>query len=467
MEKKVIKSGFWYIIGDLLVKCMAFISTPIFARMLTKSEYGSVTNYLAWYTILITITSMNLHSTINRARYDMEKEFDSYIASVLVLGSTNTLLIFVIATVAKSQVVELLAMDWKYVVIMFLVLMVSPAINFFQVCQRFKYNYKLSTAVSLTISISGVILSLVLIFNWSDREIARIIGAHFPIFLAGIIIYLIYICRGRKIRFSFWKYALKICLPYIPHLLALNLLSSMDRVMIKKICGPENAAMYNMAYSCALIIMILLNAMNTAVSPWLGEKLHDEKYDEIHRITKPYVMLFIVPAIAFMLVVPEVLYIMGGKAYIDAKYTLAPLVMSCICQFLYCMYVNIEQYEKKTVGMAFASVFSVIVNGVLNFALIPRFGYIAAAYTTLASYLVLLLLHVFLVKQMGLLKVYNNRFIMKMVLVALGVTITMVYLYQMHFIVRYGILLLVVICGGVFVIKHKKYILDFAKKKQN
>jgi len=207
--------------------------------------------------------------------------------------------------------------------------------------------------------------------------------------------------------------------------------------------------------------------MNTAVSPWVGEKLHDKAYEEIHRITKPYVMLFTVPAIAFMLVVPEVLYLMGGKAYIEAKYTLAPLIMSCVCQFLYCMYVNIEQYEKKTVGMAFASVFSAIINGVLNFIFIPRFGYNAAAYTTLASYIVLLLLHVYLVKRMGLLKVYNNKFVLKIVLVALAVTLAIVYLYRLHFLVRYGVLLLVAIGGGVFVLKYKNDILRFIKKKNN
>ena len=44
-----------------------------------------------------------------------------------------------------------------------------------------------------------------------------------------------------------------------------------------------------------------------------------------------------------------------------------PVAAGCLLQFVYCMYVNIEQYEKKTVGMAMASVVAAGLNFVLNF----------------------------------------------------------------------------------------------------
>ena len=72
---------------------------------------------------------------------------------------------------------------------------------------------------------------------------------------------------------------------------------------------------------------------------------------------------------------------------------------------------NIEQYKKKTVGMAIASISAAGLNYLLNMIFIPKFGYIAAAYTTLASFLWLMLIHMFLVYRIGYANDYDQRII--------------------------------------------------------
>ena len=80
---------------------------------------------------------------------------------------------------------------------------------------------------------------------------------------------------------------------------------------------------------------------------------------------------------------------------------MTPVAMGCVCQFMYTLYVNIEQYKKKTVGMAIASVTAALINYALNALFIPKYGYIAAAYTTLFGYLVLFIIHMLIVKSLG------------------------------------------------------------------
>jgi O-antigen/teichoic acid export membrane protein len=61
--------------------------------------------------------------------------------------------------------------------------------------------------------------------------------------------------------------------------------------------------------------------------------------------------------------------------------------------FYYTMYVNYAFYEKKTYLI---SIFTIIAGGInigLNYLWIPQYGYSAAAWTTLVSYLILFLLH--------------------------------------------------------------------------
>lgn len=56
-------------------------------------------------------------------------------------------------------------------------------------------------------------------------------------------------------------------------------------------------------------------------------------------------------------------------------------------------YVNIEHFHKKTPYITGNTVIAPCSNIVLNFLLIPRYGYVAAAYTTLFSYLLSFVLH--------------------------------------------------------------------------
>ena len=47
-NKKVIKSGFWYVFANFLNKGIVFLTTPIFTRLLTKGDFGLFNNFLSW-----------------------------------------------------------------------------------------------------------------------------------------------------------------------------------------------------------------------------------------------------------------------------------------------------------------------------------------------------------------------------------------------------------------------------------
>ena len=57
------------------------------------------------------------------------------------------------------------------------------------------------------------------------------------------------------------------------------------------------------------------------------------------------------------------------------------------------MYVNVEYYYEKTLFITVNTIIAAIINVMLNAIFIPEFGYTAAAYTTLASYVCSLGLH--------------------------------------------------------------------------
>ena len=140
-----------------------------------------------------------------------------------------------------------------------------------------------------------------------------------------------------------------------------------------------------------------------------------------------------------------------------------PVAFGCVCQFLYTMYVNVEQFSRKTRGMAFASVIAACSNFVLNYLSIPRFGYISAAYTTLASFAILLFIHMFLVKKIGLGSVYSTKSVF-LVLLLMSLTSLLVYRLYLYNDIRYAVITVYVIITIYILVKNKDALILLLKR---
>lgn len=463
-NKKALKSGVWYTVSNFFVKSIGFLTTPIFVRVLSKSEFGLYNNYISWLSIISIFVTLNLESTLISARYDYEKEFDKFILSMLSLSALSTLIWFVLINLFSNYAVLFTGIEQVYLNIMMAYLLFFPAVTMFQIKERYLFEYKKTVIVSLTLTAGTTLLSVLFVVTMQNRLLGRILGSSIPAIIWGILFYVYFIFKGRKINVSYWKYAFPICLPFIPHLLAGALLNSMDRVMINKWCGAEATAMYSLAYSCGAIVTLLVNSVNSAYAPWLGEKISERKYSEIRSFSKIYIACFMFFAMGIMLVAPEILWILGGNSYLDSKYVITPVAMGCVCQFLYTMFGNVEQFKRKTIGMAIATVIAAGINYILNTLMIPRIGYLAAAYTTLIGYLCLLGIHMYLVWKIDMSIVYDYKYIIGAVLI--GILYTVVITISFHIIWMRILFIILYFVVAVFLILHyrDKFITVFKRR---
>lgn len=458
MKNKAVSSGIWFTISNFLIRAIGFITTPIFTRLLTKAEFGDYNNFVTWTGLLLIVTSLNLEASLIRARFDFENDIRRYVKSMMLLSTFSTCVWFFIFMIFRDLASGFLSMDVKYIYAMFVYLLFYPIINIFQTLERFYYRYKVNVAISIFIAIVTAFLSVLLVMLLPSGLDGRVIGYIVPVALVGIVIIVYLFKDGFSVNLDYWKYALPFALPFIPHLLSMNLLSGMDRIMIKQICSSEDLALYSLAYTCGSIITIIVNSINSAFSPWLGEKLSKNEYQKVKKVSFPYVAAFCYLAAAIVLVTPEILLILGGEAYIDAKYVMPPVAASCIMQYIYCMYVNVEQFEKKTKLMAVASAVSAFVNYILNSIFIPIFGYVAAAYTTYAGYFVLMALHMLIVKHINMSHVYDTK---KILILAITVSALMfgATVLLNNIVLRYVIFAIYAFFGVFIIIKHKEQIL--------
>lgn len=455
---KALKSGIWYIFSTILVNGIGFFMTPIYSRILSKTEFGLFSDYTSVLAIATIIVTLKLDATLIAARYDFSGDFDSYIFSMVCLSVFFVIFWIVVCNVFSSFFVSILGIDSYYINVMLIYLATLPAVNLYLARERYFFEYKKSVQLSIILSLATALVSVFLVVIMEDKLRGRILGYSIPTIIIGTAIIIWLVHKGMKISYVYWKYALPVCIPFIPHSLSLIVLSSVDKIMVTRVCSPEENALYSLAFTCAMVITMLLSALNSAYGPWLGEKLHLKEYSLIKKVSKVYMLGFMGLSIGFILVAPEVIALLGGKAYSDGIAVFPPVAAGCILQFFYCLFVNVEQYEKKTVWMAVASASAAGLNFLLNSVLLPKYGYISAAYTTYIGYLWLLLAHMLIVYKYGYKDIYSYKLVALMIAVCTAIMPMATLLYN-HSVLRYCLIGVYIIFFCLVINKYKKNIL--------
>ena len=412
IDKKVIKSGVWYTIANVVTKGITYLTTPIFARLMSAESLGEYTTLMTWQQLLVMILPMVLYASIGRAKFDMEDRLDKFISSLAVAGSINTAIVYLLVVLFPNFFMKLFDANMSSIHLMFIYVLVTPAMSLFQSKNHVQFKYKLSTIVSLVAAVGGTILGIVGILVFEDQMFGRMLGTNGFAILVSLLIYILIIYNGRCFCWSDVKYAMAISVPLLPHLVSMTLLSSSDKLVIKQFCGAEDVAAYGIAYTCAAVVSMLSNSVNEAMSPWLFQQLHDKAYEKIRFVNKYYVTAFTYVTIGVLLVAPEIMLIVGGKNFADAQGVLMPVMAGCCCNFLYTNYVNVENYLKKSGLISTGTVITAVTNIVLNYIFVPLYGYEAAAYTTMFCYFMLLTFHYLMVYKLNMSHVYNNKLVL-------------------------------------------------------
>lgn len=470
MSKKittsVAKIGIIYTISNLLVRGMAFLTTPIFARLLTKAEYGEFNNISSWANIISIIVTLQLYVSILRAKYDYKEKIDEYLSSILVLGNVITLIWWGIVELNLPFFENVLDMNRLYIRLIFIYCLFSPAMQILTYKNRIYSQYKQVVCLTLVTLITATGSSIILVLLLEDKLLGRTVGNYFLISIVDIFLWLYIILKGKKISPRYWKYALSFSLPLLPHELAGQLLVSSDRIIIKRLCGPDVAGVYSLAYIISSIANVFLSSINQAWQPWLYDKIEEKNHKEIYKVSVPYALVFACGCFGVMLVGPEIVMIFGGEKYMDAISIIPPVCFGFMLQFVYTLYANIEFYKKMTSWISMATFIAATLNVALNFLCIPVFGYKVAAYTTAIGYAVMVLIHYLVVRfRTDLAHIYNRKIIVLITLVMLALSVVTLFLYKTTYI-RYGFIAVYFGVLIVLMVKNRKQIKKLLANKK-
>lgn len=390
------KAGSLYLFASLFNKGIAFLTVPIFTRLLSTSDYGIVTTYSSWASILTAVLGMSLNTAIRLSRgidctvkIEKNRELSSVFSFTLLSGIVafgfllSTYIIFPIN-------VSLIVLGLCYFEGLF-----TSLITDYTYYQMMENKFVGRTILMIFPNLLAAVFSIVLICNFeNEKYMGRIIPLALVHIIIGIIVCgIVYYKHKPCIEKNYIKWALRVSLPLIVHGVALNILSQADRTMISAMRDTSETGIYSLVYSFSMIATVITTGLEGVWVPWFTKKLNCKEERLIQCASKDYICFMTYAMIGIILVSPEILKWMAPVEYWEGIIIIPPLVISNFIIFAYTLYVNIEYYYEKTTFITINTVVAAVLNIVLNFIFIPRFGYVAAAFTTLGSYFMSFVLH--------------------------------------------------------------------------
>jgi len=383
-----IKHTLNYLIGNVSIKALGFISIPFFTHYLSVAEFGMMSLYSTVLAFLSTLLGLGVLGSFKRYYFEKNGDFGAFLFSnLLFLGLFFILFLFPYFYFLEdiSILLEIPQDILRYTLfIAFLSLLVKIKLDFLQVQEYSKKNVILEF-------IQAIILLILVIFFMLHLDENRFFGKIYGDILGyGVLaIYSMYrLIKVMKFRvdFKYIKYSLLFGLPVLPSMFSSFGLSFADRLMINKFTNTEDVGLYSFAFMIAMLIQVVVGAVGKSWQPLFYKAMNDKNYILLDNIFKTNSKIVFGTSLFLVLFSYEFIYILATPEYLNSLNVVLFLIVGFNFFFLYTAYGQYVSYSKKTYIDSIITITSVLLNIGLNYIFIPKYGYIASAITTIISY---------------------------------------------------------------------------------
>ncbi len=393
-------------------KVMPLASLLVYSRFLEPAEYGVVSLFFSYIWIFGITLTLNLHTGIGRFIYDKQ-----YVASELV-GTTLLAvgLLFGVgltsAFVGRGQFASLLNLPSASVPFLFAVVAGQVAESLFLQVLTARERSGQLFAIVATRSLGALAATVVLLISLPSDKYLAVIYAEGVSSLLLVVYLLLLLRRDRPWRFS-WPVLRAYsgyCIPLIPYMLSLTLLSQFDRVMIDRFIGKEATGLYSVGYNLGILLVMVGGALLNALNPRFFNAMNAKNYGEVQRDSFSVFVVCMLCAFGLVLFGPAAAALVIPAKYADG-FALIPLVsLGGLASVVFQIWGRVIGYANKTYLLSVIAVAATALKLGLNLLLLPVLGAWGGALTTLVAYGFMAAAVVFVVnRQIELLRVRVMR----------------------------------------------------------
>lgn len=392
-KKRVLANMSWLMGGKVVNMILSFFVSLATARYLGPSNYGTINYVAAYVSFFSSITSLGL-SVIVIKEVSMKKEDDNEIIW------TGIFCRFITAVLSTISVMSFFALAKADDPLMLKIAFLESIAILASAFDTFMYWFQ-GKLMGKYVSIAGVIAYLAmslyrlyLLASGADILWFAFATSVDTLILSAVLMLVFIWKNGFHVRVSFrmGKKLLKQSYHYMISGLIAILYSKIDQVMLGEMLDSTSVGLYSAALTIAGLWGMIPSAFIQSVSPILYKNAEEARGTFLKRLKQSYAGIWILN-VCWSLFVSVFSYwivlLLYGSEYLEARSALVIVVWYSGISSIGSLTQVYLATENKNKYVNYFAVAGLITDVILNFLLIPRFGIMGAAATTLVTYIVI------------------------------------------------------------------------------
>lgn len=386
-----------YLPANILPALFTFISIPIYTRLFLPEQYGIYALFISAVSLLSGLFFGWLGQSVLRFYHEYKVDEREQFLSSLFIGWLSLLILAYILFFVSSLLFNLDKIEAVTLNIIFysgLILASSSVYNLVYQLLRADRKTIIFAVLNITLPAARLLLVLALVCYFQIGIEALFIATFLVEFiLVAVAFYFVKpSIRGSFFRADILVRSFRYGLPIMLSTVIYWVLSTSDRYIIGYYHGVESVGIYTAGYqigsqSIQVVFMVLMLAsFPIIIQTWTD--FGREKTEELVNSLLRYFFMITIPAAVGLAVLSKHLMAVLVESSYFSGHTILPWVALGLLAFGLSQYVN-KPFEllEKTVYLFLLSGIAASINLVLNILFVPAYGFIAAAVTTMVSYL--------------------------------------------------------------------------------
>jgi len=385
-----------YGLGDVATSLVSFLLLPVYVRYLTPADYGVIGLLLTTEAVAKIAFRWGIDASFMRLWYDCKDLKDQQrLASTLfwfLAGLNGALLL--IALAAGSIISQHLFGDARHATLFRLVLANTFVVGFYFIpfhVMRIRGESARFISLSFARSAGTLVLRLlfVIVMGYGVFGVVLadlVITAIFTAVFARWFIPLIRPVFSRDLL----REALQFGLPRLPHGIAHQVIAVADRYILTMFVSLREIGLYSVGASFGLAMKLFLSAFENAWAPFYFATMTEPDARRTFRLITTYgLAILVLLASGLAAISTDIVRLMTTPAYYEAARVIPWIGLGVLCQGTYLLTSIGLNITKQTKYYPIATAIGAATSIAMNFALVPHFGALGAAWSNTVAYAVL------------------------------------------------------------------------------
>lgn len=383
----LINSTIIYGITNAIYTGLPLFLLPFLVTILTPEDYGNVELFRTVSMVLIPLLGFSTVQSISRFYYDLSgPDFKRFVSTIQMFQLVMAL-VGVVVVVSLSPLLDPVLERITLLAIchFFFSQFNEGLLVIFRVKnQPKKYLVFRLINIILELSLMTFLFFEITTVSWETRIYPIVIGS----FLVAILSFIQFRRDEFTIQFSYkdLRMALIYSSPLILHMLSGYVLNIGDRFFIKYYLSDKDLGNYAVAYQIGVSINFFYTSFNLAWTPTYFSWMKNQKNVQVKKIR--ILVYFAIPFLGIFTLGVWYLFknlLFAGSQYEISDVLVVVILISNVILSLYKFESNYYFYTKETKKLSLYTFISAVVAIVFNLILIPYFGIMGAAISTLVS----------------------------------------------------------------------------------